>query len=170
MGRKRIVNSVLKISLVSIIAIFAQCASSQKMEKKIDTDAPVTLKSPYFEKWVSGIREGGAGFIIYIPIESDDTVKLEEAYFRGKKIPLRKNKGGDIYMGKYTDPNSIEKIELVMSSDPKEEFKNKVPVIEKKIPFALSANECVITYTKDGEKGHFRIKNLPEKPVQGIPR
>ena len=41
-----------------ILVIFTQCASSQKME----TNAPVTVKSPYFEKWYD-LDDAGCGYV-----------------------------------------------------------------------------------------------------------
>ena len=67
---------------ISILAVFSQCASSQKMDK----EAPLVLKSPYFQKWISGVEGGGNGFMLYIPVEESSVVKLEEAYFKGKKL------------------------------------------------------------------------------------
>ncbi len=136
-----------------VLVIFTQCASSQKME----INAPVTVKSPYFEKWYD---LDDAGFTLYIPIEKSENVILEYAYFKQKKIELTKEEGQSVYVGKYTYAKKNK--DLVMSSDPKDEFNNTVRGIER-IPYRLKENECVVEYVKEGEKGHFRIPAVLEK-------
>lgn len=156
-----------RICLCSILIAFTQCASSQK----IDEAAPVALKQPYFQNWVAGIEGGGAGFMVYLPIDENSNVKLEEAYFKGKSVTLERKQNEAVYVGRYTDPNTVRGDKnMVMSDDPKEEFNNKPPgEVEKKIPFELKADECVISYTKEGKKGYFKIDKLPEKQMLAFP-
>jgi len=73
-----------------------------------------------------------------------------------------------VYVGRYTNPTTVRK-DLVMSSDPKEEYNNKLPVIEEKIPFELKAGECMIEYSKNGKKVHFKLDELPEKKLKAFP-
>lgn len=150
------------ISVFFVAGIMIQCASSQK----IDKEAPVTIKDPYFQKWVGGIEEAGSGFDIYLPVEKNTTVTLEHAYFKGKKIKLAKSNNG-IYIGRYKDPNA--KRDLIMSDDPQAEFKNKIPVPEEEIPFELKGNACIVSYNTGGTIGFFKLDDIEEKKVKAMP-
>lgn len=146
-----------KISLCCLLAVFTQCASSQNTEKT----SPMKLTDAYFQKWNSPIKEGGSGFLVYLPIEESSDIQLEYAYFKGKKIKLERKAREAVYVGKYG--SRAKKKNLIMSSDPKEEYGNELPELPEKIPYELKEGECVIEYTKNGEKGHFKLDNLPEK-------
>jgi len=151
------------IIIFLIVGTFVQCASSQNME--IDKNAPIGIKDPYFQEWVAGIKGGGSGFTVYIPVEESADVTLNYTYFKGKKIELKLS--NNVYIGRYTYPN--KNTDLIMSDDPKEEFKNKLPEVEKNIPFELEGNACVVGYTKGTENGFFKIENVTEKKVKALP-
>lgn len=153
-----------KIGLLGILMTFTQCATSQK----IDKIAPVELSSPYFQKWVSGVRGGGQGFTLYFPVNKGSDIVLNKAFFKGKKVMLRFDENSSLYTGKYTDPESIER-DLIMNGDSKKEYGNKAPETEEKIPFALKEGECVVGYTKAGKEGYFKLDELPEKELKAYP-
>ncbi|MBW1293946.1 hypothetical protein GBO31_00400 [Aquimarina litoralis] len=153
-----------KIGLLGILMTFAQCATSQK----IDKIAPVELNAPYFQKWVSGIRGGGQGFTLYFPVAKESDVVLHTAYFKGKKVDLNFNQREGFYRGKYTDPESV-KPDMIMSGDAKDEYGNKAPKVEEKTPFVLKDDECIIAYTKSGKEGFFKLDKLPEKELEAYP-
>ncbi|WP_299900533.1 hypothetical protein [uncultured Aquimarina sp.] len=153
-----------KISLLGILLTFTQCATSQKIDKTV----PVELSSPYFQKWVSGVRGGGYGFILYFPVKSKTDMVLNTAYFKGKKVELRFDENKSLYSGKYKDPQSEER-DLIMNGDSKKEYGNKAPQTEEKIPFALKEGECIVAYTKAGKEGYFRLDELPEKELKAYP-
>lgn len=160
----RFKSILTKIGLMSLVAIFTQCASGQKMDKT----APVEISGAYYQKWVSGIKEGGHGIVIYIPVKEEAGVTLTEVYFQGKRIALERKRNEPVYVGKFTDPKSIKE-DMVMSDDPKEEFKNQVPGTEEKIPFELKDKECVIAYAKGEKNGFFKMNELPEKKLKAYP-
>ncbi len=144
----------IRICILLIGSTFMQCASSQNMKNT----SSIQIKELYFQKWTS---QDNNGFTIYIPTEDTSRVSLKYAYFKQKRITLTKEEGKSLYTGSYVYPKKAT--DLIMSSDPKEEFQNTVPVGIERIPFRLKDNECVIVYTKDGKEGHFKIENVPEK-------
>ncbi len=143
-----------KVCVLVLLATHTQCATSQKM----DTTPPIRIDKAYFEKWTDADNE--AGFTVYIPADATAKLTLDFAYFKGKKITLILDTDTSVYKGRYIYPKRDN--DLIMSDDPKKEFKNTVTGIER-IPFRLKDNECVVTYTKDDAQGHFKIDNLPEK-------
>ncbi len=146
-------RKIAQILAVIIFSLFSQCASNQKM----DASAPISIKNAYFHKVFQNKIE--KGFVMYFPVEADSSIELTYAYFKGKKIKLQQE-NEKLYIGRHQYPSKDKK--LIMHSDPKEEFKNRPPIIEK-IPFELKDNECVIEYTKNDKTRHFRIKDVPEK-------
>ncbi|WP_299258992.1 hypothetical protein [uncultured Aquimarina sp.] len=155
---------ITKIGLLGILVAFTQCATSQKIDKIV----PIQLKDPYFQNWVSGVKGGGAGFILYIPVDPDSDIQLENAYFKGKNVKLKRKSNEAVYVGRYTDPRTVRE-DIVMSEDPKKEYGNKAQEIEEKIPFELKEGECIISYAKDGKEGYFKLNNLPEKELKAYP-
>ncbi len=145
-----------KISLLMILLIGTQCASSQKME---NIALSLQINEPYFQEWVS---EKDSGFTLYFPVDDTSTTVLKHAYFKHKKIILLKEENKSVYIGHYTYP---KKTDLIMSSDRKEEFKNAIPAGIERIPFRLKDNECVIVYKKDKQEGFFKIEELSEKKL-----
>ncbi len=145
-----------KVGLLLVLMICIQCVS-----QKMDSVVPVDIENPYFVKIDDGTRD--KGFVIYIPIKRDVSITLENVYFKGKKVALTYKAKDQLYIGHYTYP---KKQTMVMSSDPKEEFKNQVPIVEEKIPFDLKDNECVVGYTQNGKEKFFKIENLQEKEME----
>ncbi len=152
-----------KLGLLVLLGIGIQCATSQKIDKV----APVKIEGAYYQDWMSGVREGGHGFMVYVPVEENSAVQLNFIYFKGKKIELELNSDKVMYEGRYTYPS--EKRDLIMSNDPKKEFRNPVPEMEVKIPFDLKDEECIFNYTKKGRKGYFKLDKLPEKEMKHYP-
>ncbi len=150
------------LSLLFVLIICTQCASQQ-----IDKKSPVEIKDAYFQKWISGIEGGGSGFMVYIEVKEKTDVQLEYAYFKGKKIKLEHKLSELVYVGHYSVVS--KRPELIMSDNPKEEFKNQLPNVEEKIPFTLKENECVVSYIKKGKRGLFKLDNIIEREMQAYP-
>ena len=158
-------KSIVLITLLAVLLMgFAQCSSA----KKIQEEAPVSIGKVYFQKWVAGIKGGGAGLNIYIPV-SDTSIKFDSVYFRGKATNLfPKYQEENIYVGKFISDHN-KKEDLVMSSDPKAEYGNKMAVVEENIPFELKNNECIISYTVGNKIKYFKIDNIVEKEMIPYP-
>lgn len=150
------------LSLLFVLIICTQCASQQ-----IDKKSPVEIKDAYFQKWISGIEGGGSGFMVYIEVKEKTDVQLEYAYFKGKKIKLEHKLSELVYVGHYSVVS--KRPELIMSDNPKEEFKNQLPNVEEKIPFTLKENECMVSYIKNGRKGFFKLQNITEREMEAYP-
>ncbi|GAA4272203.1 hypothetical protein U6A24_19680 [Aquimarina gracilis] len=124
----------------------------------MNNTTPEGVKNAYFKNWHS---DNESGFTLYIPVDQEMSIALKHAYFKQKKIMLVKENDKALYTGKYTYPK--KEGDMVMSDDPKQEFKNKVPAGIERIPFRLKEGECIIVYSKEGTEGHFSIENVPEQ-------
>lgn len=151
------------VGVLLLFIIHTQCASSQPVEMKTQ----IQIKDAYFQEILSGIKDGPSGFMIYIEVNESSNIQFTEAYFKGKKVKLNHKTNTQVYTGRYMSQVRIP--DLIMSDDPKKEFKNQLPEIEEKIPFDLKENECILRYIKNEKEGYFKIDTLKEKFTKNIP-
>ena len=161
---KLIKNSIFSIALLTIMTSFSQCSSSQKLQEK----APATFGDVYFQRWNAGIQGGGSGINLFIPV-TDNNVVLDSVYFRGKSAKLEtKTTDTSLYIGRFKTEFNQPK-DIVMSSNPLDEYNNPLPIQKEKIPFILKGSECVVSY-KDGQTTkYFKIENIIEKEAINYP-
>ena len=157
-------QSVILI-LLSFVAMtsFSQCSSSKKLQKK----PPSEIGQVYCQPWVAGVEGGGSGMNIYIPV-TDADIKLDSVYFRGQGAKLEFKAAVKQFVGRFPSDLNRKK-DMVMSSDPKDEYGNEMPDIKKPIPFELEKDECVISFEKDGKMKYFKIGNVVEKQLVAFP-
>ena len=153
------------IGIMLLLVIFTQCAAAQNKEgnqskeQVMDKEAPINTKNTYYLlRYESGAHP--KGFTVYIPVDKKPELQLEYIFFKGEKVALQYDEKNMIYIAEHI---FSDKPDLVMSDDPKEEFKNQLPVVKEKIPFEIKENDGVVGYTKSGKKGHFRIVDIPNK-------
>lgn len=152
---------------ISTVLILSNCANGKKLQEK----PPVALQPAYYSTWQGDAKTAGSGFILYIPLSAtnDSKVELDSVYFRGKKAVLEtKPDFPDVYLAYFRNDNSSKTHDIIMSSDPKEEYGNQAPVISEKIPFELEEDEAVVLYKKDGKKAYFRIKGIQKKEASSL--
>lgn len=159
------VKQLLKLlTLTVILSSFSQCTSAQKLEK----NAPVTFGNVYCKKQVSGIANGPSGLIIFIEIK-DNSIQLDSVYFREKGVELKTHpKNRSLYVGSFVT-HSVRSQDIVLSSDSKAEYGNKIPKKSKKIPFELAYNECVVSYKINEKIKYYKITNVEEIHSIDIP-
>lgn len=151
--------------LFGIITVmsFANCANGKQIQEK----APVDLQQAYYTTWVGGTKGAGSGLNLYLPvIETEDIeIELDSVYFRGKRAKLQtKPQEENLYIGYFrTSDNSQKAPDLVMSSDPTEEYGNQPPEIIQDFPFDLKENEAVISFRKNGKKGYYKVDVVEKK-------
>ena len=143
---------------------FSQCSSSQKLQE----NPPVTFGEVYFQRWNAGVKDGGSGINLFIPV-TDKSVVLDSVYFRGKSAKLEtKPQSKMLYIGYFKTEFNQPK-DIVMSSNPLDEYNNPLLIKKEKIPFALKDSECVVSY-KDGQTTkYFKIENIIEKEAINYP-
>ena len=163
---------------MGILVMFVQCATSQNQntetkkqvmnQPEIEETAPVAIEQPYFQEWVAGVEEGGRGFNVVLPLKEASEVELKEIYFQGKKIELLPSSDNKRYLGNYKHPE-YKKSDLIMSDDPRKEYGNQMPVMEKPIPFSLNNDEAVISYMEGDLKKYFKISGITKKQMVAYP-
>lgn len=158
-------KKTILITLLSLVMVgFSQCSTT----KKIQENAPFEISEIYYQRWASGIREGGAGFNLFITI-NDTQAQLDSVYFRGKASLLRTNEQNpNLYTGRIVTTPEVRH-DIIMSSDKNAEYGNKLPPANETIPFELDYHECVISYKEGNKTKYFKVKNIKERPVKEFP-
>lgn len=148
------------------MASFSQCSTAQKLQQK----APTQFGEVYFQKWTAGVKGGGSGLNLFIPV-MDKSVEFDSAYFRGQvvKLEIKETNKGLLYIGRFKTELNQPKQDLIMSSDSNKEYGNQLPSKAIDIPFELKEDECVISYIKDGKTLYYKIINITEKESLNYP-
>ncbi|WP_445954889.1 hypothetical protein [Yeosuana sp.] len=151
---------VFLLILTFVMVSFSQCASTKKLQEK----APLEIGEVYYQNWVAGVKGGGSGVNLYIPVISNlNHIELDSVYFQGKRAKLEAIHPSMV-VGRFKS-NINQREDIIMSNEPYAEFGNKPPKLEKEIPFELKDNQCVIRYI-DGENiKYFKIDDIIKKKI-----
>lgn len=141
----------LLFSAVIITSVFSNCAGNQELQKR----APAQFQNAYFTSTGNSIK-------LYIPVVTIQTkqLKLDSVYFQGLKAALQQD---DQQNGVYIAEFDTGKQDLIMSSDPKEEYANRMPQKAEKIPFELLDDEAVIVFTQNNKVKYYKITGIVER-------
>jgi hypothetical protein len=125
-----------------------QCASPKvATTATFEEQAPFKVKPVYFQEWYAGIKVGGTGMNIFLPISEVSTdVKIDRVYFRNLTGKLTKKDG------KY--------VALLQNKSKHYTFKKAEAPAD--YPFTLTDNECAISYTENGITKYLKIPSLIE--------
>ncbi len=141
-------------SLILVSTLFTNCAGNKNMQGK----APAQIQQTYYTTQGDLLK-------LHIPVTAiqEDRVILNSVYFRGKKADLQQDSENS---GLFVATINTGKPDLIMSSDPKEEYKNKAPQISEKQSFELKENEAVLIFTENGKEKYYKIAGIEERSAQ----
>ncbi len=150
--------------MLFIIVSFSQCASTLKLQDNL----PLEIDEVYYQTWVAGVKGGGSGINVFIPIESNSNdIVLDSMYFRGKSTKIEYVNDA-LAVGRFkTEAN--QKQDIIMSNEPYAEYANKVPELPEKIPFELKDDECVVSYLEKNKIKYFKIEGIVKKESTRYP-
>ena len=145
-------RNCITLSIIAIVSLsFSQCASTLKLQDTIAVD----IGEVYYQSWVAGVKEGGSGINIYIPIKNKSAeIVLDSVYFKRKGVKLEEIKP-NLYIGRFSIVTT--KPDIVMTKKPFAEYGNKVPKIKQNSPFDLKDDECVLSFTEKGKRKYYKI-------------
>lgn len=134
-----------------IIALFlvtslTNCSTMQNKNTHLQNKAPFTVEEALH------ISNENAPYTILSIKKTNPEIVLDEVYFLDKKLKLKLDAGS--YIAKI---NTIINKDLILHSDPKKEYGNTPPVMEK-IPFKLKDNEAVVSYKIKGIVKYYKLK------------
>lgn len=129
-----------------VMGLTFQCASP-KATTTFQKEIPFNIDNVYFQEWYAGIKVGGTGVNIFIPVvDKPADVIVDSVYFRNLQGKLVKTQG------KYS----------AILKNKSRNYSFRVAEKPKDYPFDLKANECVISYIQNGETKYYKIKQLNE--------
>tara|TARA_R100001369_G_scaffold29172_1_gene52419 strand:- start:111269 stop:111712 length:444 start_codon:yes stop_codon:yes gene_type:complete len=141
----------LLLSATLVTTLFASCAGNKELQEK----APVKMEKAYYTKQ-------GEIITLYIPVTTIQTkrVSLDSVYFRNKKAALitSADKPG-VYMATFNNTSQ----DLIMSSDPKEEYGNKMPQKAEKMDYELSDDEAILIFTQNTKVKYYILSGVKER-------
>lgn len=90
-------------------------------------------------------------------------IDLDSVYFRNHKAPLKLVDSTEnfIFTGSFT--TSTTPHDYILHSDPKQEFGNKPPVTDSKLPFELTDSEAIVSYFYKDKINYYKILEVKEE-------
>ncbi|WP_178991255.1 hypothetical protein [Winogradskyella schleiferi] len=145
---KRLKKAIYVLVFAAIYGTALPCAA-QKMTTAttLQQQAPFTVKTVSFQEWYAGIKVGGTGINIFVPITNlSDNVEIDRIYFRN-------------LTGKLNEKNG--KYFAILENDSKN-YTFKKPEAPADYPFRLKDDECVVSYVEGGTTKYLKITSVNE--------
>lgn len=119
------------------------CAAQKQAPKvTFEEQAPFKVNPVYFQEWYAGIKVGGTGINIFLPITNvAENVEIDFVYFRNLTGRLNK-KDGKYYA-------------LLKNKSPHYTFKKSEAPAD--YPFTLNDNECAVSYIENGVTKYVKL-------------
>jgi hypothetical protein len=140
-------NFLFFFSSLLVLSLVTGCGS----KKKLQENAPAQFQDIYY-------TQGENGLDLHIPVVAiqDERVSLDSVYFRGMKSPLvQDNEQTNLFTANFgTNGMSI------MSSDPAEENKNRVPQKAEKMPFELEDDEAILVFSQNDKTKYYKLTGI----------
>ena len=148
---KRLKKAAYAIVFAIAFSTTFQCFSQKEVTvieiQTFELQTPFTIKPVIFQEWYAGIEVGGTGINVFIPISNvKENVTFNEVYFRNLKGKLVSENGK--YMAVLENPSKL--------------YTFKKAEKPADYPFDLKDNECVLSYTQNGETKYHKIIELNE--------
>lgn len=144
---KKIKKATYAIVFAVICASTFQCASNKEIATTFEQEAPFTVKPVVFQEWYAGIKVGGTGINVFLPISDvKGNIVFDEVYFRNLRGKLIKKE--DNYIAVLKNPSRL--------------YTFKKAEKPADYPFDLKDNECVVSYIQNGQTKYHKIITLNE--------
>ena len=142
---KLLKKAYFAVVFTGIIATTLQCASSKDIITTFEKPTSFKVKPVYFQEWYAGIKVGGTGINIFLPItDVAENIEIDRVYFRNLSAKLTKKDGKYMSLLKNKSPNS----------------KFKSTEASANYPFTLSDNECAISYIENRKTKYLKIVGI----------
>jgi len=140
-------KATFAIVLAVVFSFTFQCSSSKSIATTFEESASFNVKPVYFQEWYAGIKVGGTGINIFVPVINEaQNITIDSIYFRNLKGKLVKQNG------KY----------LAILKNKSRQYIFKKPEKPSNYPFTLTDNECAISYVENGQTKYYKIANINE--------
>lgn len=142
------------LSFLLVFSMITGCGSNQNLQEK----APATFQQVYYTKDASAMK-------LYIPVSAiqNERVAFNSVYFQDRKADLELD---TIRPGRFVATFPLGKPDLIMSSDPREEYGNKVRSIPIEAPYKINDDEAILVFTERGDIKFYKLTGIEERPAQ----
>lgn len=145
--------SIMKKLLFLFSSIFALtlitgCGSNKELQER----APAQFQDIYY-------TQGENGLDLHIPVAviQDNRVTMDSVYFRGMKSPLVQDKEQtNLFTANFSTADGMD----IMSSDPAEENKNRVPQKTEKMSFELEDDEAILVFSQNDKTKYYKLTGI----------
>ena len=144
-----------------ILMSFINC-STVKTNTFVEA-APFVITAPYYNSWIAGIEGGGSGINVFLPVSDIRNIVVDSMHFRGEKSAVETR--DKLIIGRFRHSTNRKK-DIIMSSNPQDEYNNKRVLKRDTSPFSLTQNECVISYRVKGKRLYYKLSNLMSWLIQ----
>ncbi|MFO7720241.1 MAG: hypothetical protein R6W85_07360 [Gillisia sp.] len=141
----------LAFSTLFTAVLLSSCASNKDLQER----SPAQFDQPYFTSNTNSLE-------LFIPVKAiqPNRISLDSVYFRGMKSPLELDSAKTgVYMAYFSTGNK----DLIMSSDPAEEYANMMPQMPVKVPFELKEDEAVVVFKENNKRKYYKITGIKER-------
>src|SRR5690606_3976971 len=142
------------LSFLLVFTMFTGCGINQNLQE----NAPAAFQQVYYTKDASAMK-------LYIPVSAIQTerVAFNSVYFKDRKADLELD---TIRSGMYVATFPLGKPDLIMSSDPREEYGKKIPSVSVDAPFKIKDIETIIVFTERGDIKFYKMTGIEERTAQ----
>ena len=147
-----------------ILMSFINC-STVKTNTFVEA-APFVITAPYYNSWIAGIEGGGSGINVFLPVSDIRNIVVDSIHFRGEKAIVVKK--GSLIVGRFKTAHNQSR-DLIMRSNPKDEFQNRLVYKADVSPFVLADTECVISYRLQDKRYYYKVSGLKKGEVVAYP-
>jgi hypothetical protein len=101
---KNLKKAIYAIVFTCTLSSFYQCASPKVATTNFEQQPPFTIKPVVFQEWYAGIKVGGTGINVFVPVSNvNEGIVFNEVYFRNLKGKLVKS--GNKYTAVLKNPS-----------------------------------------------------------------
>tara|TARA_R110002012_G_scaffold293546_1_gene489298 strand:- start:670 stop:1152 length:483 start_codon:yes stop_codon:yes gene_type:complete len=137
-------------SSIFVLTLITGCGSNKELQER----APAQFQDIYY-------TQGENGLDLHIPVAviQDNRVNLKSVYFRGMKSPLvQDSEQTNLFIANF-GTNGMD----IMSSDPAEENKNRVPQKTEEMPFELEDDEAILVFSQNDKTKYYKLTGIQEQ-------
>jgi len=131
--------------LGSVFLSMVNCKTSKESAIQFQSTAPLEISAPYYNSWVAGVEGGGSGINVFLPLKENGNISIDSLHFRGLKTAVETR--DKLIIGRFKQ-FSNQKKDLIMSSNPEDEYNNKLELKQDTSPFNLPQNVSFCTAQK----------------------
>ena len=142
------------------------CKTSKESAIQFQSTAPLEISAPYYNSWVAGVEGGGSGINVFLPLKENGNISIDSLHFRGLKTAVETR--DKLIIARFKQFSNHKK-DLIMSSNPEDEYNNKLELKQDTSPFNLPQNACVISYQINGNRFYYKISNLKKGETIAYP-